>query len=169
MLFHHTRRTWYASNLSLLLSHSFQTTAVIIKEKYNGDSNLRMNYNNYERNIVEWYGVALVGRPDNLLPVRNPSSVGGREVLQPLLNALLTQTCHWIRLTEVQLAKRIEDNGVRQAKGEAVYKPQKKRQVAAIKGAIQENNDGDGTDDIENRDEADSGGNGDNGDNQWRD
>jgi len=96
-----------------------------------------MNYNNYERNIVERYGVALVGWPDNLLPVRNPSSVGGREVLQPLLDALLTQTCHWIRLTEVQLAKRIEDNGVRQAKGEAVYKPRKKRQVAAIKGAIQ--------------------------------
>jgi len=124
-----------------------------------------MNYNNYEPNIVEQHGVALVGWPDNLLPVWNPSSVGGQEVLQPLLDALLTQTCHWIRLTEVQLVKRIEDNGTCQAKGEAVYKPRKKRQVATIKSAIQENNDGDGTDGIENRGEANSGGNGDNGDN----
>ncbi|KIM61913.1 hypothetical protein SCLCIDRAFT_120782, partial [Scleroderma citrinum Foug A] len=97
--------------------------AVIIKEKYQNDSNIRMNYNNYEGSIVERYGVALVGWPDNLLPVQNPSSVGGREVLQPLLDALVTQTCYWIRLTDDQLVKRIDDNGMHQAKGEAVYKP----------------------------------------------
>ena len=124
-----------------------------------------MNYNNYEGSIVEQYGVALVGWPDNLLPVRNPSSVGGQEVLQPLLDALVTQTCYWIRLTDDQLVKCIDDNGMCQAKGEAVYKPWKKRKVAAIKSTIQENNGVDGTDGMENRDEADSGSNGDNGDN----
>jgi len=124
-----------------------------------------MNYNNYKHNIVERHGVALVGWPENLLPVWNPSSVSGQEVLQPLLDALLTQTCHWIWLTEVQLARRIEDNSIHQAKGEVVYKPWKKHQVATIKSTIQENNDGDGTDGIENRDEANSEGNGDNRDN----
>ena len=124
-----------------------------------------MNYNNYEGSIIERYGVALVGWPDNLFPVRNPSSVGSREVLQPLLDALVTQTCYWIRLTDDQLVKCIDDNGMRQAKGEAVYKPRKKRKVAAIESTIQENNGVDGTDGMENRDKADSGGNGDNGDN----
>ena len=125
-----------------------------------------MNYNNYEGSIVERYGVALVGWPDNLLLVQNPSSVGSREVLQPLLDALVTQTCYWIRLTDDQLVKHIDDNGMHQAKGEAVYKPRKKHKVAAIESTIQENNGVDGTDGMENRDEADSGGNGDNGDNR---
>jgi len=64
----------------LLLSHSSQLTASIIREKRksdNANSIKRMNYDNYERCIVERHGFALVGWLDNLLLVRNPSRIGG--------------------------------------------------------------------------------------------
>lgn len=82
-----------------------------------------MNYENYEHDIVEHHGVALVGWPDNILPVQNPSRIGSREALQPLLGALSTETCHWVKLTDDQLKKCIEGNHACQSKGEVVYKP----------------------------------------------
>ncbi|KAG2752738.1 hypothetical protein P692DRAFT_20723451, partial [Suillus brevipes Sb2] len=63
-------------------------------------SHIKMNYNNYEHSIVERYGVELVGWPSDLLPICNPSTIGGRE---------------------------ISSNKTRQANGECVYKPRKKR------------------------------------------
>jgi len=118
-----------------------------------------MNYENYERDIVERHGVALVGWPDNILPVRNPSRVGGREVLQPLLGALVTKTCHWIKLTDDQLKKRIEDNHTRQSNGEAVYKPRRKPKVAAVKSQdiLAGSGDVDGANGTKNGDQADDG------------
>ena len=86
-------------------------------------------------------------------------------MLQPLLDALRIQTCHWIKLTDDQVAKCIEDNLVHQAKGEVVYKPRKKHQVAATNSTTQEDSGIIGADGIKNTDQADSGGNGSNGDN----
>jgi len=117
-----------------------------------------MNYDNYERDIVERHGIVLVCWLDNFLPVRNPSHVGGLEALQLLLGALVKETCHWVRLTDVQLEKRIQDNHARQSKGEAVYKPWRKPKVAAIKSwdTLAGDDDVDGADGTKNGDQVDS-------------
>ncbi|KAG1802337.1 hypothetical protein EV424DRAFT_1545265 [Suillus variegatus] len=67
------------------------------------DHKITMNYANYERSIVKRYGVTLQGWPSALLPVRNPSCIGGREQVQALLNALDNKTCTWTTLTEDEL------------------------------------------------------------------
>ncbi|KAG1761241.1 hypothetical protein EDD22DRAFT_740428, partial [Suillus occidentalis] len=53
-----------------------------------------MNYTNYECAIVEHHSVALEGWPSNLLPIQNPSCIGGCQQVQFLLNALIEGTCH---------------------------------------------------------------------------
>ncbi|KAG1724127.1 hypothetical protein EDB19DRAFT_1612441, partial [Suillus lakei] len=85
-----------------------------------------MNYDNFERSIVEHYGITLVGWPSDLLPIHNPSAVGGWEQVQPLLDALESHACHWEQLSEEKLVARIASNQARQANGECVYKPRKK-------------------------------------------
>ena len=84
---------------------------------------VKMNYINYEHAIVERYSVALNNWP---LPgtVKNPSKVGGRGQVQILLDALKSDKCKWITLTESEVAKRREEN---QACGEQVYIPRKAR------------------------------------------
>ncbi|KIM54660.1 hypothetical protein SCLCIDRAFT_136438, partial [Scleroderma citrinum Foug A] len=94
----------------------------------------QMNYLNYEHSIVEKHGVALVGWPEELLPVQNPVYIGSREVVKPLWEALVSKTCHWIRLTNEQHQERIKDNQVHQARGEEVYKPRKKCPAAVTQG-----------------------------------
>ncbi|KAG2357429.1 hypothetical protein BDR07DRAFT_1234054, partial [Suillus spraguei] len=86
-----------------------------------------MNYTNYEHAIVEHYGVELKGWPFKLLPVRNPSRIGGRKSVQLLINTLIIETCKWMKLTEEELADRITSNHARQAAGETIYKPRKTR------------------------------------------
>jgi hypothetical protein len=54
-------------------------TDYILREKKITDRKVTMNYANYERSIVEHYGITLQGWPSALLPVRNPSGVGGWE------------------------------------------------------------------------------------------
>lgn len=116
-----------------------------------------MNYENYEHDIVEHHGVALVGWPDNILPVQNPSRIGSREALQPLLGALSTETCHWVKLTDDQLKKCIEGNHACQSKGEVVYKPWRKPKVAAVKSqdVVAGSGDVDGAGGAKNGDQAD--------------
>lgn len=76
-----------------------------------------MNYLNYERSIVEKHAVALIGWPEELLPVRNPGCIGSREAVALLRNALVDKDCRWIRLTNEQRENRIKDNQARQARG----------------------------------------------------
>jgi len=99
----------------------------ILRENKITDRKITMNYANYERSIVERYGVTLQGWPSALLPVQNPSCIGGREQVQALLNALDNKTCTWTTLTEDELRQRMTSNRARHANGEAVYKPRKKR------------------------------------------
>jgi hypothetical protein len=69
----------------------------------------KMNYDNYERCIVEHYKIELHGWP---LPgcVRNPSKVGGVAVLNKLLQALKDNTCRWVKLSKEELAACIAHN-----------------------------------------------------------
>ena len=85
-----------------------------------------MNYDNYERKIVERFAVKLIGWPDDLLPICNPGQLGGRDRVQKLFVALTTNVCHWKKLSEQDRQRRIELNTECHARGEQVYKLSKK-------------------------------------------
>ncbi|KAG6379621.1 hypothetical protein JVT61DRAFT_10134 [Boletus reticuloceps] len=87
-----------------------------------------MNYINYERNIVERHSVVLTGWPFDE-PVKNPGNVGGRPALEKLWNALESEKCKWVKLKPSELQAWIASNKAKQARGEQVYKPRKRRRV----------------------------------------
>ncbi|KAG1726018.1 uncharacterized protein EDB91DRAFT_1086931 [Suillus paluster] len=94
---------------------------------------VKMNYVNYERNIVEHCSVALIGWP-LLGPVCNPSKVGRRAEVQKLLDALQREphhreSCHWVVLTDEELVQQMMENWACHSHGEAVYVARKKRKV----------------------------------------
>ncbi|KAI6012871.1 hypothetical protein BKA83DRAFT_4500553 [Pisolithus microcarpus] len=76
--------------------------------------NVKMNYTNYECQIVEHYGVMLMGWP---FPgtVRNPSKIGGQAEVEKLLDALNSEACKWVRLTDEECRARITHNKEHQA------------------------------------------------------
>ncbi|KIM70178.1 hypothetical protein SCLCIDRAFT_101798, partial [Scleroderma citrinum Foug A] len=74
-----------------------------------------MNYDNYERKIVERFAVELIGWLDDLLPICNPGQLGGRDRVQKLFVALTTNVCHWKKLSEQDRQRRIELNTERHA------------------------------------------------------
>ena len=83
-----------------------------------------MNYDNYERKIVESLGVALVNYP--FLKVENPAKVaGGRKSLETLLSVLESGTCKWVMLSADELEARKRANHERHEAGGEVYKPRK--------------------------------------------
>jgi hypothetical protein len=84
-----------------------------------------MNYENYERKIVETYSIALETFP--LGTVVNPGKIGRREDLVRLLDSLMDGSCEWVKLTDTELTERVKKNIERQARGEKVYKPRKRR------------------------------------------
>ena len=86
-----------------------------------------MNYDNYERKIVEKFGMELISWPHDLLPIRNPGQLGGRDRVQEVLVALVTKVCHWKKLSEEDRKRRVLLNSEHHAQGEQVYKPCKKR------------------------------------------
>ncbi|KAI5989490.1 hypothetical protein EDD15DRAFT_2370108 [Pisolithus albus] len=94
-------------------------------------TNVKMNYTNYERRIVERYGVMLTGWPFSGT-VRNPSKIGGRAEVEKLLDALNSEACKWVRLTDEELRARVIHNKERQARGEAVYHPRRTRTTKAL-------------------------------------
>jgi hypothetical protein len=82
-----------------------------------------MNYENYERRVVENWGIVLHGWP--LKKVVNPAKAGARRDLDQLHEALMNGTCAWVKLTKEELVQRIENNCAREAAGEEVYKHRK--------------------------------------------
>jgi hypothetical protein len=84
-----------------------------------------MNYRNYEAKIVEKYGVALTGWPSEIPRVCNPSTVGGRVLLEKLFRALELGECHWIVLSDDELEARRKENVAKEKRGEMVYQPRK--------------------------------------------
>jgi hypothetical protein len=103
-----------------------------IVAEHNNPHKVKMNYNNYERGVVERYGVDLVSWPATILPIHNLSTLGGRTQVHVLLDALTKGTCHWKKLTENELVQRIQSNTVCQARGEQVYKPRKKHVAVTV-------------------------------------
>ena len=94
-----------------------------------------MNYGNYERKIIERFGVELIGWPNDLLPICNPAQLGGHDQVQKLLSALTTKVCHWKKLSEEDTERRIILNNERHARGEQVYKPRKSTSQGTKKSA----------------------------------
>lgn len=88
-----------------------------------------MNYENYERKIVETYSIALDGFP--LGTVQNPGKIGRRENLVQLLDSLINNSCAWVKLTDSECTERTKNNRERQANGEQVYKARKRRAAKA--------------------------------------
>jgi hypothetical protein len=99
-----------------------------------------MNYENYERVIVERHSLALVGWPEG--KVRNPGSiVGGQGTINQLFSALKNRDCHWVKLTDEELQARITANEEAEARGEQVYKRRKKQQSAKSTEFVVSDND----------------------------
>ncbi|KAG1724889.1 uncharacterized protein EDB91DRAFT_1255027 [Suillus paluster] len=70
---------------------------------------VKMNYTNYEQNIVEHHGFALVNWPLSS-HIQNPSKVGGRAEVQRLLDALKSRSCEWVKLTDEERVACMKDN-----------------------------------------------------------
>lgn len=116
------------NSLNMLISYSLDSIAL----ENNIKSSIKMNYTNYERNIVEHRSFVLVGWPLGG-PVWNPSKVGGRSGVESLLRALHQGSCHWVKLTDTELYARMKDNRARAARGEPVYVARKRKNTASLK------------------------------------
>jgi hypothetical protein len=87
-----------------------------------------MNYRNYERKVVEEFGVELKGFPGGGT-VRQPGEIP-QYLLQKLIQALKAtsgERCYWVALTEEEWEARITRNKEREASGDVVYIPRKKQ------------------------------------------
>ncbi|KAG2758115.1 hypothetical protein P692DRAFT_20709924 [Suillus brevipes Sb2] len=100
--------------------------------KENVGHKVKMNYTNYECNIVERCGIALINWSLSG-PVCNPSKAGGRAELSKLSDALKAHTCHWVILTDEERATRMKENCIHHARGEGIYVARKQRGAAASK------------------------------------
>lgn len=87
----------------------------------------KMNYDNYERAIVETYHVELKHFPGGI--VKQPGKLR-RHDLQALIAALEDpnpySACQWAPLSEAAVQRRIACNKEREKNGEQVYVPRKK-------------------------------------------
>ncbi|KAG1719985.1 hypothetical protein EDB19DRAFT_1599981, partial [Suillus lakei] len=71
----------------------------ILQKNKLASKKIPMNYNNYEKRIVEIYAVAIDGWTYGK-SVCNPGKIGGCEHLISLLDVLVTGKCSWIVLSE---------------------------------------------------------------------
>ena len=127
-----TRGSRYVFNHHL---YSQLNTIPDMINQQNGKSGpCKMNYDNYEGKVVERWGVILKGWPGKK-GIVNPGKVGRVAEVKILLKALTNRSCKWERLTEEGLQLRIQDNMVRQASGEQVYKGWKVARRKGIKSA----------------------------------
>ncbi|KAG1745400.1 uncharacterized protein EDB91DRAFT_1269742 [Suillus paluster] len=103
---------------------SIVETHNILQKNKLASKKIPMNYNNYEKRIVEVYAIAIDGWTYEK-SVCNPGKIGRREHLIKLLDALVTGTCSWVTLNDDEVSERISNNCKHQASGEQVYKPRK--------------------------------------------
>ncbi|KAG1749256.1 hypothetical protein EDB19DRAFT_1904770 [Suillus lakei] len=96
----------------------------ILQKNKLASKKIPINYDNYEKRIVEIYAVAIDGWTYGK-SVCNPGKIGRREHLISLLDALVTGKCSWIVLSEDALSEHITNNHKHQASGEQVYKARK--------------------------------------------
>jgi hypothetical protein len=101
-----------------------------------------MNYENYERQIVECLGVELIGWPLHG-SVQQPGKLSYEDAVI-LRNALVQKDCKWVKLTCEQVLSRKDNNLEREANGEAIYGPSRKRRARNnIPADREEGNNGD--------------------------
>jgi hypothetical protein len=105
-----------------------------------------MNYDNYERQIVERLGVELIGWPLHG-SVRQPGKLSYEDAVI-LRNALTLKDCKWVKLTHEQVLARKGNNSERAANGEAIYGPPRK-QRARNNGPVDREGANDGQEDID--------------------
>ncbi|KAF8514581.1 hypothetical protein BU17DRAFT_52486, partial [Hysterangium stoloniferum] len=91
---------------------------------------IEMNYTNYETTIVQAHGVKLVGFPLNQFV--NPSEVTNITDMRQLCNALRSDECKWIQLSQPELDIHAEGCKAHHKDGEVVGKPRKKRCDAGV-------------------------------------
>jgi hypothetical protein len=89
-----------------------------------------MNYANYERKIVEQYGIELTGWP-LLGRVCNPGELNTRDAAI-LKKALADDQCKWKPLTQEEVTARAHSNKQREANGELVYGPSRKSRAPKV-------------------------------------
>jgi len=89
-----------------------------------------MNYANYERKIVEQYGVELTGWP-LLSHVCNPGELNTRDTAI-LKKALVNDQCKWKPLTQEEVTARAHSNKQCEANGESVYGPSWKSRAPKV-------------------------------------
>jgi hypothetical protein len=91
-----------------------------------------MNYKNYERMIVEKYGVELSGWPI-CGRICNPGTLSSVNTVI-LKAALANGQCKWIILTEEEADARVQSNQERAESGESVYGPLRKQRARKFWG-----------------------------------
>jgi len=91
-----------------------------------------MNYMNYDKMIVLGLGVKLVGWP-RAVGFAKPSSIGSVVDARTLRDALKSGECHWIKLTTRQIDDHRRELENREAEGETIGKPRKRRSDAGKK------------------------------------
>ena len=87
---------------------------------------------NYDKVIVLGLGVKLVGWP-RAVGFAKPSSIGSVVDARTLRDALKSGECHWIKLTTRQIDDHRRELENREAEGETIGKPRKRRSDAGKK------------------------------------
>ncbi|KAH7903694.1 hypothetical protein BJ138DRAFT_1020229 [Hygrophoropsis aurantiaca] len=98
---------------------------------YAAGKDIKMNYLNYEKGIVESYSVQLVGWPNDV-PFTNPSNIGTIGEMRKLREDLKSGTCHWKKLTQRELNAFRTELKTRRAAGENIGVARQKRSDAGI-------------------------------------
>ena len=97
-----------------------------------GKQDIAMNYRNYETSIIRSWGVKLVGWPDGIRFV-NPSHLGTVSELRTIRDALKSKTCYWKALTARERKDHETKLQAREAAGETVKIPRKRRSDSGVK------------------------------------
>ena len=102
---------------------------------------MQINYKNYEHQIVERFGVALVHwpMPGNICQP-GKLSVDNATILR---DALARGTCTWVKLTNQEAVARKARNIQHEANGEVIYGPPRKPQATKKLPANMEGNGSD--------------------------
>ncbi|KAG2145705.1 hypothetical protein BD769DRAFT_1660813 [Suillus cothurnatus] len=104
-----TQRLPLAKIISLCRKNIQNGLDNILQKNNLASKKIPMNYDNYEKNIVEVYAVAMNGWTYEK-SVCNPGKIGRREHLIKLLDALVKGECSWVVLSEDELSERIQNN-----------------------------------------------------------
>ncbi|KAF8335250.1 hypothetical protein F5887DRAFT_892057 [Amanita rubescens] len=116
------------TKIDTLASMRIKCTALIITGLRNitGKETIVMNYQNYDKSIVLKYKVRLTGWLNNLKFV-NPSHISTVDEIRMLRHSLQVGTCHWVRLSQAEVAEHANNIIQLQQNGETVGRKRKER------------------------------------------